>query len=496
VRRWINGVIGALIVIVGLFLHQPASQENNPVLPLENHTATTQPIPPQPVISPIKNDTPPNSGENAVVGVTRQRRSTAKSGPLVGAGQNLSSRIRFAYREGGNTNPANVQYCGNGIRCGDYFIIESNVSADINLAMRFVALDEKGAIADDVTIKWAIGRLGNVTLNDTVVVNYENVTLPNGTLEKHYQERNVSIKKEMILYNGTRMAPGTNYVHVYADNLRPGTVRDWIGNFTLAGETVRFKELGWDTWTYADNISIRLGATSGPQSYYGYYSGDTYEQWQSFNVTTTGSDIVGIRFYADTSYNSPTFTMNILLVSDNDTNVRPNRSAILASKMNVAVVADGSTQDVNFTTPYTPTKNLKYWIGVTPNSTQAGDHLRYIYNTGGTDYAAGENYRFVPTNNVHGYTDDFSPLDDRMIIWLFNKSGAPAANPCVLNATINNYVECSNYCNLTATQLNKNNITFNGSGIVRFTGSITNWTTARIQNGCVVRTNDSNGLHW
>lgn len=69
-----------------------------------------------------------------------------------------------------------------------------------------------------------------------------------------------------------------------------------------------------------------------------------------------------------------------------------------------------------------------------------------------------------------------------------------AANSCTYSSG-NWMIQCSDACTLTTnTDLNKNNITFNGTGTITITANITNFTLATAQNNCVVIAKNGNKL--
>jgi hypothetical protein len=62
-----------------------------------------------------------------------------------------------------------------------------------------------------------------------------------------------------------------------------------------------------------------------------------------------------------------------------------------------------------------------------------------------------------------------------------NCGGTPPANSCTCTGTVDCFVECSDRCNMSTTNMHDYNIIFNGSGWVRFNGFVSNYTEATIQ---------------
>ncbi len=91
------------------------------------------------------------------------------------------------------------------------------------------------------------------------------------------------------------------------------------------------------------------------------------------------------------------------------------------------------------------------------------------------------------------YTIDNSFLSDLEALSVNFGGGSDS---CTYSGSGNWGIQCPDSCILTTnTDILRNNITFNGSGVIQLQANLTNWSIATIQNQCTVRTTKG-GLRW
>ena len=100
---------------------------------------------------------------------------------------------------------------------------------------------------------------------------------------------------------------------------------------------------------------------------------------------------------------------------------------------------------------------------------------------------------------LHATSDDPAAFASTTEQWVastiaFPYSSGTPTNSCTYSSG-NWFVECSDQCNITSNvAMNNNNITFNGTGVVKITANITQPYKVTAQNGCKVWVTSGGGI--